>query len=191
MDPSTVYSNDAATDSVVSSDSLEFCTKCQKRHIKQGPPVTLDDRDTCRSMLPDWFPKERFERPWDVFTDLINRYVKASQMLEGTEDNPETKVPWNKEYHDPSPEWKEVGRFGGWWKCRIQGEEGESEVPIIEKNCQLCHRRKAANDRLLEKRVETPMEKMQSIEDWIGKYMKEEMVRDRAYVKARLETEGF
>ncbi|KFY52721.1 hypothetical protein V496_08212 [Pseudogymnoascus sp. VKM F-4515 (FW-2607)] len=181
--------NTAATESVVSSDNLEFCTKCEKRHIKQGPPVTLDERDTCRSMLPDWFPKERYEKPWEAFTDLINKHVRASQMLDGIEANPETKAAWNKEYHDPSTEWKEAGRFGGWWKCRI--EDDESDIPSVEKNCRVCLRRKVENDKLPMKRVETLMEKKQSIEDWIDKHMKQEMVKDRAYVKARLETEGF
>ncbi|OBT88130.1 hypothetical protein VE02_03528 [Pseudogymnoascus sp. 03VT05] len=202
--PSSVYSNSLVTESFVPSEAatgsvflkgnLEFCTKCQKRHIKPGTLETLDARDTCCSMLPDWFPKERYEKPWEAFTDLINKYVRASQMLEGDEANPETKVPWNKEYHDPSPEWKEVGRFGGWWKCRIEdeeGEEGESDVPAIERNCRLCHKRKAEDDRLAAKKVETLADKKQSIEDWINKHMKQEMVKDRAYVKARLATEGF
>lgn len=222
--PSSVYSNglltgslapsEAATESVFLNGNLEFCTKCQKRHIKPGTPETLDARDTCRSMLPDWFPKERYEKPWDAFTDLISKYVRASQILEEKEANPETKIPWDKEYHDPSPEWKEVGRFGGWWKCRIEvedeeggegtegpegpeggeGGEGEavkSDVPAIERNCRLCHRRKAENDRLATKKVESLAEKKQSIEDWINKHMKKEMLKDKAYVKARLAKEGF
>lgn len=151
----------------------------------------MDERDTCRSMLPDWFPKERYEKPWEAFTDLINKHVRASQMLDGIEANPETKAAWNKEYHDPSPEWKEAGRFGGWWKCRIEDERGESDIPSVEKNCRVCLRRKVENDKLPIKRVETLVEKKQSIEDWIDKHMKQEMVKDRAYVKARLETEGF
>lgn len=142
-------------------------------------------------MLPDWFPKERYEKPWEAFTDLINKHVRASQIMDGIEANPETKAAWNKEYHDPSPEWKKAGRFGGWWKCRIEDERGESDIPSVEKNCRVCLRRKVENDKLPLKRVETLMEKKQSIEDWIDKHMKQEMVKDRAYVKARLETEGF
>ncbi|KFY25631.1 hypothetical protein V493_04539 [Pseudogymnoascus sp. VKM F-4281 (FW-2241)] len=190
-DTSSVPSNGTATLSVVSIDNLEFCTKCQKRHIKQGPPITLDDRDTCRSMLPAWFPKERYEKPWETFTDLMNGYVRASQILNGTEENPETKAPWSKEYHDPSPEWKEAGRFGGWWKCRIEDDNGDSDVPSVEKNCRICLKRKIQNGKLPAKKVETLLEKKQSIEDWIDKHMKQEMVKDSAYVKARLETEGF
>lgn len=142
-------------------------------------------------MLPDWFPKERFDKPWEAFTDLINRYVRAGQMLEGIEENPESRTPWNMEYHEPSDEWKEAGRFGGWWKCRIEDERGESEVLSVEKNCPVCLRQKIENDRLLVKRTESLAEKKQAMEDWIGKRMKQEMVKDRAYVKARLATEGF
>ncbi|KFY05141.1 hypothetical protein O988_00230 [Pseudogymnoascus sp. VKM F-3808] len=202
----SLLSNDVVTNDAASSDCLEFCTKCQKRHIQQGMLQDLDDRDTCGSKLPDWFPKERYKRPWEAFASMMNQYVKACKMLDGTEENPETKIPWDKEYHEPSEEWEEAGRFGGWWKCRIEdedgessesneesedGEEGKSSVPDVEKNCQLCHKRKAEKDRSPSEKVESPSEIKQSIEDWINKRMKQEMVKDRAFVKARMETEGY
>jgi hypothetical protein len=172
-------------------DSHEFCNKCQKRHIEQGAPIFLDDRDTCRSMLPDWFPKDRFDRPWDAFINLNNKYVRLCHMMEGTEKDEEPDPQWQKEYHDSTPEWRAVGRHGGWWKCRIGSEESNPGVLAVERNCQVCHKRRAnmANRPLVA--TETLAEQKKVIDDWIQKYMKKEMVKDRAYVLARIETEGY
>ena len=142
-------------------------------------------------MLPEWFPKDQFERPWDAFIELVNKYVRTGHMLDGIEENAETKVTWKMEYHDPSPEWKAVGRSGGWWECRIEPEEGQSNVPSVERNCQVCHRRKADDDKLPAKRDETLAERKKAIEEWIDKHMKQGMVKDKAYVRARIETDGF
>jgi len=43
-----------------------FCEGCKQRHIPWGPPVTLGDRDTCLSMLPEWFPARNYHEPWDM-----------------------------------------------------------------------------------------------------------------------------
>ncbi|TAQ91048.1 hypothetical protein B7494_g588 [Chlorociboria aeruginascens] len=37
---------------------LEFCRKCEEKHIPPGSPITLQDRDTCGSYLPDARNKE-------------------------------------------------------------------------------------------------------------------------------------
>ena len=35
---------------------LDYCKLCKTKHIPPGPPITLEDRDTCGAYLPKWFP---------------------------------------------------------------------------------------------------------------------------------------
>jgi hypothetical protein len=35
---------------------LDYCKLCKTKHIPPGPPITLEDRDTCGAYLPEWFP---------------------------------------------------------------------------------------------------------------------------------------
>lgn len=190
-EPSHTPSKGTDVEKAVGNSSREFCSKCQERHIRQGAPVTLDDRDTCRSMIPEWFPKDRFDRPWDAFIELMNKYLRTSQMIEGTEENPETQTIWQMEYHDSTPEWTKVGRHGGWWRCRIGPEESNPTVSDVERNCQVCHKRMKDQAKLPTKKTESLTEKKTSMEEWIAKYTKIGMAKDRAYVLARIATEGY
>jgi hypothetical protein len=142
-------------------------------------------------MLPEWFPQDQYAKPWDAFIELMNEYVRTEHQMNGIEEDPERKPAWKMEYHDPSPEWRAVGRSGGWWKCRIEPEDGESNVPSVEKNCRVCHRRKADDDELPARSTETLIEKKKRMEEFIDKHMKEAMLKDRAYVRARIATEGY
>jgi hypothetical protein len=167
---------------------FELCGKCNKRHIPLGPPATLNDRDTCRSMLPEWFPQDEYPEPWDAFIELINGYVKLDEMQKGLISNPDAKKDWDKEYHDPSNEWRAVGRIGGWWKCRI-GEDGiNSSVPNVERYCPVCIKASVKREKENEVKPETVSitQRKKDIEDWIHKHMNEVMKKDMAICLARM-----
>ena len=128
-------------DSDPESIHFEFCGACKTRHIRPGPLSSLKYRDTCCSMLPDWFPKQRYpQHEWATFLGKWNRYWDVSAVLKGEfwEDDSRIKKAssWEAEYHEPSIAWMEAGRKGGWWKCRINSED--PMVSEVERNCQAC-----------------------------------------------------
>jgi hypothetical protein len=126
-------------------EHYEFCSKCKKRHISNGPSNTLEDRDTCRSLLPAWFPNDQCDGSWACFQSVMNEAVKLDEIKQGLANDPTAK-PWNKEYHEPTRAWRAVGRYGGWWRCRTGREEGGKAVPQIEKACRICHGRKTPSE---------------------------------------------
>lgn len=150
--------------------------------------MTLEDRDTCRSMLPEWFPQEHFEKPWDAFIELINTYVQVSQTMEDMEEKDPRKAWGEMEYHDSSSEWRTVERQGGWWKCRIGSEASQPGVPVVERNCPVRHKREADADGLQRRRNESLADTKKSMDDWIQKYMAKAMEKDKAYVLALIAT---
>ena len=98
---------------------LQYCSKCKTTHIPPGPPITLQDRDSCGSYLPDWFPTDEMEKPWDIFSALLNEMVTLDEVSQGyshkaSPDEPE----WDLYFHEYHSKWRAVGRRGGWWKCR-------------------------------------------------------------------------
>lgn len=114
---------------------LDYCKKCHTTHIPPGPPITLEDRDTCGSELPEWFPAEDYAKPWKQFKKMINDMVHLTELTQGYEHklNPDAPV-WDLQYHDYNKKWKAMGRRGGWWKCR----DGERATDV-ERDCELCH----------------------------------------------------
>ncbi|KAG4435691.1 hypothetical protein IFR05_008826 [Cadophora sp. M221] len=109
-----------------------LCRKCGKHHIPPGSFLSLGRRDTCGSYLPDWFPAEDFEDPWQSYTDLINEIHRLESLERGYTTLPQR---WDKVYHDEHPVWKALGhRGGGWWRCRTG-----PNVPQAERKCRECH----------------------------------------------------
>ncbi|KAH6717189.1 hypothetical protein BKA61DRAFT_654430 [Leptodontidium sp. MPI-SDFR-AT-0119] len=109
-----------------------LCRKCGKHHIPPGSFLSLGRRDTCGSYLPDWFPAEDFEDPWQSYTDLVNEIHRLESLERGY-----TALPtrWDKVYHEEHPVWKALGhRGGGWWRCRTG-----PNVPQAERKCRECH----------------------------------------------------
>lgn len=83
-----------------------------------------------------WFPADKISNPWDAFTGLMNEYVRLDEISQGYShrQNPDRKE-WDLQFHEPHDKWKQVGRKGGWWKCR----DGPNAQPV-EQDCRLCHR---------------------------------------------------
>ncbi|KAH7313048.1 hypothetical protein BKA65DRAFT_600578 [Rhexocercosporidium sp. MPI-PUGE-AT-0058] len=109
-----------------------LCRKCGKHHIPPGSFLSLWKRDTCGSYLPDWFPAEDFEYPWQAYTDLINEIHRLESLERGYTSLPKM---WDKVHHDEHPVWKALGhRGGGWWRCRTG-----PNAPQAERKCHQCH----------------------------------------------------
>lgn len=69
--------------SIDAGAEFEHCNKCDKKHIPPGPPITLQDRDTCYSYLPEWFPIDLFAEPWDVLRRMQNELLILDEMDRG------------------------------------------------------------------------------------------------------------
>ena len=122
---------------------LEYCKKCKTKHIPPGPPTTLQDRDTCGVYLPEWFPAGNFEKPWAVFTKIMNDLVTMDEINNGYSHKPNPDQPfWDLQFHEYSSRWATLGKRGGWWKCR----EGE-DATEAELNCDVCHTKVAQEQR--------------------------------------------
>ena len=90
-----------------------YCSKCKKTHIPPGSPITLEDRDTCYSFLPGWFPTDGVDRPWDKYTEILNDLVKQDEILQGYPNQlGKENEEWDLQFHEPSSSWKEAGRTG-------------------------------------------------------------------------------
>jgi hypothetical protein len=167
-------------------EPYEMCNKCQKRHIAWGPSADMHNRDTCLSKLPAWFPAEEFDEPWNAFGQIINKVVRFAEIEQGRLLDPNRRV-WDKEFHEESDEWTALGKpKGGWWKCRNGDGEGETDVPMAERNCRLCHRAKTEEEEALDARVKRDTEEKTRIHAWIERCMEIQMMKDRAIVEARI-----
>jgi hypothetical protein len=169
----------------LSHDPFEMCNKCHKRHIAWGPPRAMHGRDTCLSRLPAWFPAEEFDEPWNAFIQIINKMVELEEIEQGRQLDP-NRMAWDKSFHVASKEWKLPNRInGGWWKCRTGNEEGETDVPMAEGRCRLCHRDKTREEAIEANSKQNAAEKMR-IHSWIERCMQIQMMKDRAIVEARI-----
>jgi hypothetical protein len=171
------------------AEPYEMCSKCGERHIAWGPPISMQERDTCLSMLPEWFPKEKFQHPWQSFIELMNNVVRYSEREQGRVLNADRKT-WDKEWHEATPEWRAVGRYGGWWRCRSGLEDGQENVPSPEKNCKVCHREKTQEELELDKRIQKDEEKKLAAHRFIEEWIQTQMEKDKAFVKARIQHMG-
>ncbi len=112
--------------------ALMYCKKCGETHILPGSTTDLGFRDPCGALLPDWFPAEDYEKPWDVFMGMNNEIKRYEDIEKGCERIPKD---WDKEYHEEHKKWRAIGhRTGGWWKCR-----SGPEATYAENNCTKCH----------------------------------------------------
>ena len=120
---------------------LEYCSKCKTKHIPPGVPITLEDRDTCGSYLPEWFPAEDYEKPWRAFNKLMNDMLYLDELSKGYnhKPNPDEQA-WDLQFHEYSRKWR-----GGWWKCR----DGE-DATDVERNCHVCHNERVEAARVTE-----------------------------------------
>jgi hypothetical protein len=164
---------------------FDMCTVCGKQHIPWGAPIHLQDRDTCYSMLPKWFPAEEFEKPWDALRTLINHIIKLKER-ERDRLADTAKKPWELEYHEPSAAWKTAGRNGGWWKCR-----GGNNAPTIEKMCQLCHRPRTAEEPSREELHAKEKMLIDAATKWIDELEVRQMQKDIEVCDERYRRQGY
>jgi hypothetical protein len=128
---------------------LEYCRKCKTKHIPPGAPITLEDRDTCGSYLPEWFPADHYDKPWRVFKRLVDDMVYLDELSQGYTHKPNPDEPaWDLQFHEYSSKWRALGKRGGWWKCR-NGEDATE----VERDCHICHSETVAADRISDVRV--------------------------------------
>lgn len=145
---------------------LEYCKVCKEKHIPPGPPITLEDRDTCGAYLPEWFPLDelvsksksfkicerlliagfsRFDKPWHSYTKMMNEMVRLEEILQGYGHKPNPDEPfWDFQFHEYSSKWRTIGKRGGWWKCR----DGE-DATDVERECRICHSERLDSERVL------------------------------------------
>ncbi|KAE8444490.1 hypothetical protein EG329_000474 [Mollisiaceae sp. DMI_Dod_QoI] len=157
---------------------LEHCKVCDKKHIPPGPPVTLADRDTCGSYLPEWFPKDRYTRPWDTYRELINTIA----MLESYEKDP--SAIWDKQLHEADDKWSVLGRkAGGWWRCRSGADAIEAELW-----CWQCQRPRTKQQWEQEQQDQrrSNMDRLNLLNEWVAKQMKTVADRDKAIALAMI-----
>jgi hypothetical protein len=139
-------------------------------------------------MLPEWFPADKYEKPWESFIEMINKYVNLCEKLQECEETGFRDKPWDLEYHEPTPEWRAVGRYGGWWRCRTNPNDGDPYAPQVERNCAVCKVRVEAEPdaSITRSDKEVLLEKKKRREDWISQHMKLVMGRDRAFAEAEI-----
>jgi hypothetical protein len=157
---------------------LEYCKKCFKNHILPGSPITLPDRDTCSAFLPDWFPSQRYVKPWETFRSLYNEIIIYEEMERGFihGGGRSTKPLWDKEYHDEHPKWRTIGRRHGWWKCRSGPHASEPE-----RTCELCHKPTPKEDPIAAGPGNVPVvDRKKELTDWVDEHMRNIGLEDRA-----------
>lgn len=80
-------------DNIDSGAEMLMCTKCSEAHIPPGPPITLQDRDTCGSFLPEWFPAKDFAKPWDTFRQMFNQLAVLDELQQGIDHQADHEQP--------------------------------------------------------------------------------------------------
>jgi len=169
-----------------SGSQLGYCSKCMKRHIPPGPPITLADRDTCGADLPEWFPSHLVDKPWDTFTAMMNELIELEELTADPIKGDPNKPPWDFEYHDADEKWAAVGRREGWWKCR-----SGPEAPMVEQTCTLCHsmtREKVPTAGETRKALE---DRKKFLQDFIDSQSRAVGERDKEIALELMRTRGF
>ncbi len=197
---------------------LEFCGVCKKRHIEPGPPSMLPQRDTCLSMLPQYFPKGRYPgEEWKEFIRRTNEHLRICQALDGHGDLIVKTTDWDIEYHDRSTDWEMAGRTGGWWKCRVGNED--PKVHKVERECKKCIQHAIQKEQAIERTrrnnegnvspierskrdlgvqgqsAESPLYRLRKAkwesERWTERYMRIGMEEDRRFAVERMKRRGY
>ncbi|APA13712.1 predicted protein [Sclerotinia sclerotiorum 1980 UF-70] len=172
---------------------IEYCKKCKERHIPPGSTLTLAERDTCGAYLPEWFPTKGIHKPWTSFTEMINHWVRLTEIDQGYnhKENPDRHL-WNLEFHENDDKWKQVGRtkgHGGWWRCR-----NGLRATYAERSCRACTSKDAIyrdHEVQVQKLKPSALHSKQNIENWIAKMVKEGGRRDKELVLAMWRTNGI
>jgi len=136
-------------------------------------------------MLPEWFPVERYDEPWDQFYRLINEIVRIDEIEQGIIKDSTEQSKWDKEYHENTAEWRAIGRRGGWWKCRTGKGPADKHVPQQEIMCKICHQQ---SPKVMPKRLANAT-KRENAAAWIQARMEEVAKRDREVVLGRMRAE--
>ncbi|KAI5868623.1 hypothetical protein GGS23DRAFT_39949 [Durotheca rogersii] len=141
-----------------------------------------------RSRIPDWFLfLEDTEKLGVAGKDsqgrwnrLLNQIVTLQKDIESGKNGEKPKSTWDKEWHEPSPQWPLPHRQqkGGWWKCRLG-----PDAPAAERECHICHDGSA---QLKQPRPEAdPEEILAEILDAIAKAMKLVADKDKRVIAER------
>lgn len=117
-------------------DPFDLCKVCLERHIAPGPPNTLQDRDFCGSLLPDWFPIEHHEHPWTTIRNMVNDYVRIEEIEKGFRGEPEPPRTWTS-YLDRSQKWKTNPGASFQGSCRKCLPDNDAMRE--ERVCTVCH----------------------------------------------------
>ncbi|PQE14159.1 hypothetical protein CJF31_00006707 [Rutstroemia sp. NJR-2017a BVV2] len=172
---------------------IEYCQVCKQIHIPPGSPITLPDRDTCGAHLPGWFPSEGMSRPWIYLSEMLNQFVRLSEIEQGYTHLPNPDKPiWNFEFHNDNEKWKEIGRYngkGGWWKCR-----SGANATAAEKSCKVCHTDEAiARDSEIRARRGdmTVAGRKAHIENWINNLVAEAGKHEKQIACAMIRAKGI
>jgi len=174
---------------------LEYCNKCKKFHIPPGGGLTLEDRDTCYSDIPEWFPKERVEHAWEALTAMLNEYVVLEEISQGYGHKPSNHASgWDKEFHNKDKKWAALGRpGGGWWKCK-----SGPDAPAAERSCDICHRTKTSDELAhaaaaaqSAKKAANVSQRKQVLLEWIESRIKEVGKKDRQIVEDSIRKFGY
>jgi hypothetical protein len=188
------------------SDPLDICSVCHEKHIPPGPIITLADRDTCSSLLPDWYPR-KFDAgnrddtgnqggrkaSWDNWIEMWNElcvlqeFKWGDRRLEGFEGAKE----WDLIYHE-GREWREiVGRRIGWWRCRRK-DEGRGGTQL-DWSCELCHRKykpkKSKDGQPLKELKDIVADRAAELLRWMDEKVQEQGLKDKEFVETRWKIE--
>ncbi|RDL35734.1 uncharacterized protein BP5553_06346 [Venustampulla echinocandica] len=173
---------------------MEKCSKCGQFHIIPGSPITLADRDTCLSQLPDWFPREfanTTKNPWDIYIQLLNSIVLVEEVEKGYNHQKDPTGPeWDLHFHAKGEQWSTLHArdWGGWWKCR-----SGKNAPDAERKCRHCHRTKTAEEKktLLKKKGPSLSVRKQFLQATMERLFKEQGQKDKDAALEMLRRDGI
>lgn len=178
---------------------ISATTKHMVERPDELPVVNLTElANDLITKIPDWFAildlKNSLElarnTTMDRFKELLlivkNASAESRRELE-TPAEEKNKKNFNKEYHDPSPDWPTIKQRvrGGWWRCRTGPDATSAEL-----RCRICHPRGLPRRATQpEPAPRTATEDFNVIMDEINKAMTEANNRQQFVLKERLQCE--
>ena len=76
----------------------------------------------------------------------MNDMLYLDELSQGYNHKPNPDEPvWDLQFHEYSSKWRELGRRGGWWKCR----DGKGATDV-ERDCHVCHNERVEAARVTE-----------------------------------------
>lgn len=168
----------------VGQEPFEMCNKYQKRHIPWGRQWHYKIEIHALACSRSGSRQKILTNHGTPLSTTSTKAVRFEERDQGRVLNQDRRV-WDKEFHEPTEEWKAIGRRGGWWKCRTGNCDGEANVPMVESNCRLCHRAKTEEEAAEARILNDATEKIR-IQLWIEQCMKSQMEKDKAVVQAQM-----